>query len=83
VKIKIDHGLSLFIMEREHRNATKSQLALALAQGVSVTRWARDQNVARPTNYTWAKGTKIRAVVEVFGEGQRAEDGGRIMNIEI
>jgi hypothetical protein len=30
-----------FITSGEHREATKTQLALALAQGGSVTRWAR------------------------------------------
>jgi hypothetical protein len=62
--VKIDRRLSLFIMGEEHREATKTQLALALAQGVTVTRWARENNVPRPTVYRWARDPKIRNAIE-------------------
>jgi hypothetical protein len=55
-----------FIMGAQHREATKIQLALALAQGVSVRAWARDQNVPKSTAYYWSKDPKVRRVIETY-----------------
>ena len=38
--VKSDHGFSLFIICGEHREATKTQFAVALAQVELVTGWA-------------------------------------------
>ena len=54
------HRLSFFIMGEETQSGTKEQLAVALAQGCSITAWARDNNVPRPTVYRWAKDPEVR-----------------------
>ena len=51
-------------MSEEHRNNTKTQLALAVAQGMRVTTWARTHGVPRRTAFRWAKDPQFRAVVE-------------------
>jgi hypothetical protein len=51
-------------MSEEHRNNTKTQLALAVAQGMRVTTWARTYGVPRRTAFRWAKDPQFRAVVE-------------------
>ena len=42
----------------------KSQLAVAIAQGMTVAAWARKNNVPRRTAFRWASEPKIRASVE-------------------
>jgi hypothetical protein len=42
----------------------KTQLALALAQGVSVAAWARGKRVPKRTAYRWASEPKVRATVD-------------------
>jgi hypothetical protein len=42
----------------------KTQLALALAQGISVIRWARTNNVPKTTAYRWAQEPQLRKEVE-------------------
>jgi hypothetical protein len=44
--------------------STKTELALALARGVSVASWARTNNVPRSTAFLWAKDPEVRSVVE-------------------
>ncbi len=53
-------------MAEEHPRGTKAQLALALAQGVSAAKWARDHDVAKMTAYRWAKDPVVRKTVESF-----------------
>ena len=43
---------------------TKSQLAIALASGVSVPSWARANNVPQSTAYEWAKDPEVRREVD-------------------
>ena len=43
-------------MNVDELKAAKTKLALALAQGVSITAWARARSMARSTVYRWAKG---------------------------
>ena len=43
--------------------ASKTQLALAIAQGKSVTAWARDNRVPTSTAYRWASDPEVRATV--------------------
>jgi hypothetical protein len=51
-------------MSEEHRKNTKTQLALAVAQGMSVTTWARTHGVPRRTAFRWANEPQFRAAVE-------------------
>src|SRR5262245_59850441 len=53
-------------MGGEHRESRKRQLALALAQGISVTHWARANKVPRPTAYRWARDPNVRKVIETY-----------------
>jgi hypothetical protein len=48
-------------MAEEHPKGTKAQLALALAQGVSAAKWARDYDAARMTASGW-RNTARKAV---------------------
>jgi Homeodomain-like domain len=47
-------------MTDEIREVTKSQLAVALARGISVSAWAQAHNVPRPTVYRWASEPEVR-----------------------
>ena len=47
-------------MAEETRGNAKAKLAFALAQGASITGWARAHNIPRPTVYRWAKEPKVR-----------------------
>jgi hypothetical protein len=51
-------------MTEEPRKNTKTQLALAIAQGVSVAKWARTNGVPRRTAFQWAKDPEVRKVVQ-------------------
>ena len=51
-------------MPGEDRDSRKTQLALALAQGVSVAMWSRANDVPKRTAYRWAADPKVRKVVE-------------------
>jgi hypothetical protein len=51
-------------MGEEKQKGTKPQLAIALAQGSSVTAWARDNNVPKPTAYRWAKEPEVRKAMQ-------------------
>jgi hypothetical protein len=53
-------------MSQEPREANKLQLAIALAQGSSISAWARANNVANETARRWAHEPKVRAEIEVF-----------------
>jgi hypothetical protein len=43
----------------------KTQLAFAIAQGRSVTSWARENQVPRSTAYRWARDTKVCRLVQI------------------
>ena len=47
-------------MGTEDREASKTELAIALAQGISVTAWARTHDIPRPTVYRWAREPEVR-----------------------
>jgi hypothetical protein len=51
-------------MAEENRESLKPELAIALAQGVSVIRWARENDVPRTTAYRWAGEPEVRKIVE-------------------
>ena len=51
-------------MTEELPKNTKTELALAIAQGVSVTAWARANGVSRRTAFHWAKDPLVRKTVE-------------------
>ena len=46
-------------MSQEQRKGTKTQLALALARGVSVAEWARATGVPRKTAYRWSHDPEV------------------------
>lgn len=62
--MKICHRVPLFAMAGEDLESKKTQLALALAQGRSVNKWAGANNVAKRTAYRWAAEPKVRRAVE-------------------
>jgi hypothetical protein len=55
-------------MTREPPKNTKTQVALTLAQGVSVTTRARADEVPKPTAYGWASDPKVRGAVESYSK---------------
>ncbi len=59
--------------------ATKSQLAIALASGVSVPSWARANNVPQSTAYNWAKEEEVRREVEYLRRRTLDQAVGRMV----
>jgi hypothetical protein len=51
-------------MSQEQPKGGKTQLALALAQGISAARWARANQVPKNTAYRWARDPEVRKAVE-------------------
>jgi hypothetical protein len=51
-------------MSQEQPKGGKTQLALALAQGISAAQWARANQVPKNTAYRWARDRKVRCAVE-------------------
>jgi hypothetical protein len=51
-------------MSEQPHKKTKTQLALAIAQGVPVAKWARATGVPRRTAFAWAKDPDVRKVVQ-------------------
>jgi hypothetical protein len=53
-------------MAGEDRESKKTQLILAISQGVSVGAWARANGVPKVTAYRWANDPRVRKAVERF-----------------
>jgi len=53
-------------MSEEARQNLKTQLALAVAHGASVAKWAEANNVARSTAYRWADEPEVKACVNAI-----------------
>lgn len=53
-------------MPGEDRQSKKTLLALALAQGRSITTWARTNEVPRRTAYRWAGEPAVRSAVRLY-----------------
>jgi hypothetical protein len=53
-------------MSTEDREVSKTELAIALAQGVSVKVWAAKHNVPQRTVYRWTKEPEVRKEVTAF-----------------
>jgi hypothetical protein len=51
-------------MEKEVRRHKKINLALAIAEGESITAWAEENGVSERTAFYWAKDPKVRREVE-------------------
>jgi hypothetical protein len=51
-------------MSQEQPKGGKTQLALALAQGISAAQWARANQVPKNTAYRWARDPKVRSAIE-------------------
>jgi hypothetical protein len=50
----------------ENFQSRKSQLALAIAQGTSITAWARKNDVPNRTAFRWATEPKVRAAIDSY-----------------
>jgi hypothetical protein len=76
------HLLSFFRnvvnMSGEARKSAKAKLAFAIAQGVSITKWARANDVAAPTAFRWAREPAVRKAVEVYRRRTIDEAIGRM-----
>ncbi len=53
-------------MSEEHCKSAKTQLALALAQGECIIKWAEANGVARATAYRWADEPAVRREVAAY-----------------
>jgi len=53
-------------MPEERPRSPKTELALAIANGTSVSAWARGNEVPKRTAYRWAGEPKVRAAVESY-----------------
>ena len=51
-------------MEKEVRRLKKINLALAVAEGESISAWARGNGVSERTAFYWAKDPKVRREVD-------------------
>jgi hypothetical protein len=51
-------------MEKEVRRHKKINLALAVAEGESITAWAKENGVPERTAFYWAKDPKVRREVD-------------------
>src|SRR4029079_14993386 len=51
-------------MNGDELKTAKTELALALAQGVSVTAWARARSMARSAVYRWARDPEVHSEIE-------------------
>jgi hypothetical protein len=52
--------------QEESPPSQKTQLALAIAQGTPVTKWAKKNGVNRRTAFRWAKEPRVRKAVESY-----------------
>jgi hypothetical protein len=53
-------------MPGERPRSQKTELALAIANGVSVAVWTRVNDVPKRTAYRWSREPKVRAAVESY-----------------
>src|SRR5450755_1214825 len=53
-------------MPGERPRSQKTELALAIANGTSVTAWARGNEMPKRTAYRWAREPEVRAAVESY-----------------
>jgi hypothetical protein len=60
------HRGPIRVMAEETRESNKIQLAVALAQGSSISAWARANNVAKETARRWAREPEVRAEIEAL-----------------
>jgi hypothetical protein len=51
-------------MQEDVRNDLKSQLALLIARGKTITAWASQNEVPLPTAYRWSRDPKVRGEVQ-------------------
>jgi hypothetical protein len=58
------HRMPFCAMSGESRKSNKTQLGLAIAQGIAVSSWARSNKVPKRTAYRWASDPEVRREVE-------------------
>ena len=63
------HREPITAMSERTSRTQKAQLAIALAQGSSISAWARANDVPRQTVYRWAHEPEVRAEIEAFRRG--------------
>jgi hypothetical protein len=51
-------------MAEDTRESMKPELAIALARGITVARWARENDVPQSTVYRWSHEPEVRKMVE-------------------
>jgi hypothetical protein len=65
-------------VEEELKQIKKSELALVIARGGSITAWAKKNELARRTAFYWAQEPKVREEVEEFRRQSFDQALGRI-----
>ncbi len=65
-------------MEEDPQQSKKSELALAIARGVSIAAWARKNEVSKRTAFYWAKEPEVRAEVEEWRRHSLSRAIGRM-----
>jgi hypothetical protein len=62
----------------EKPRGRKSELALAIANGTSAARWARENKVPKRTAYRWSSEPKVRAAIESYRRRELDRAVGRM-----
>ena len=70
-------------MEKEVRRLKKINLALAVAEGESISAWARQNGVSERTVFYWAKDPKVRREVEACRRRALNEAIGRMTRMSM
>jgi hypothetical protein len=65
-------------MEKEVRRHKKMNLALAIAEGESISAWAKENGVSERTAFYWAKDPKVRREVDACRRRALNEAIGRM-----
>jgi hypothetical protein len=60
------------------RDSMKAQLALAVARGIPIAKWARKSGVPAPTAFRWAREPEVRTAIEEYRGRMIDEAVGRM-----
>jgi hypothetical protein len=70
-------------MQEDLRKHQKTQLALAIARGESITAWARHHDVPERTAFRWASDPKVRRAVEAWRRRALNRAIGRLASLSM